>query len=438
MSIDLTPRIIEHELGFDTASAEAGPPDPAKKQSIQNWPEPLPQEAYYGLAGEVVSTIEPHTEADTVAILVQLLIAFGSAIGRGPYYQVEGDIHATNEFALLVGKTSKGRKGISWGRVRQIHELIDDTWVRKRILSGLSSGEGLIWAVRDEVVRERNGKEEVVVDGVDDKRLLVVQTEFASTLRVMARDGNTLSPTVRQAWDTGDLRTMTKNSPAMATGALISIIGHVTADELRHYLDRTEVGNGFANRFLHICVRRSKCLPEGGQLKPDDLAPYARRIDKALEFARSVDCVDMDDEARTIWREVYPQLSEGLPGLLGAVISRAEAHVVRLAMLYALLDHSAQIQAPHLRAALALWEYAEASARYVFGDALGNPMADDILRALRVTSQGLNRTDISNLFKRHKDSQAIGGALDLLVREGYAHSHQEQTAGRAVEVWRAT
>ena len=153
MSVDLIPETIEHELRFDTVTAEADSLDPTNKRSVQHWPEPLPQEAYYGLAGEIVSTIEPHTKADPVAILVQLLIAFGSAIGRGPYYQAEGDIHATNEFALLVGKTSKGRKGISWGRVRQIHGLIDDTWVRERVTSGLSSGEGLIWAVRDEVVR---------------------------------------------------------------------------------------------------------------------------------------------------------------------------------------------------------------------------------------------------------------------------------------------
>lgn len=52
--------------------------------------------AYYGLAGDVVRTIAPHSEADPVAILVQFLTAVGNAIGRGPYYQVEGDRHGTN------------------------------------------------------------------------------------------------------------------------------------------------------------------------------------------------------------------------------------------------------------------------------------------------------------------------------------------------------
>ena len=86
----------------------------------------------------------------------------------------------------------------------------------------------------EKLERDKRTKEHetVVIDeGVADKRLLVIEPEFASTLRVMAREGNTLSPLIRQAWDTGNLRAMTKNSPARATDALTSIISHVT-DEL--------------------------------------------------------------------------------------------------------------------------------------------------------------------------------------------------------------
>jgi hypothetical protein len=426
--------------------------------SGQGWPEPLAEEAYHGLAGKFVRTIEPHTEADPAAILLQFLVAFGSIVGRGSYFAVEGDQHTTNLFTVMVGPTSKGRKGTSWGRVQQTFSLVDDSWtgddgpwahvddpwVKQCLGSGLSSGEGLISAVRDPVFkREKQGKgseaqyEEVMVDeGVADKRLLVIEPEFASTLRVMARAGNTLSPVIRQAWDRGDLRIMTKNSPARATDAHISIIGHVTVDELRRYLDRTEVGNGFANRFLFICVRRSKCLPEGGSLQIDELAPHAKQLAQAIGHARTLQQVKMDEEARTIWRRVYPELSEGLPGLFGAVISRAEAQVVRLSLLYALLGQSDCIRAEHLQAALAVWEYVEGSARYIFGSALGDPMADEILRSLRTHPEGLTRTDISALFKRHKDTASLGQALDLLEREGLAKPEHQETGGRRVEVWR--
>ncbi len=416
--------------------------DVTKHKSIEKndgWPESLADAAYYGLAGEIVKTIEPHSEADPASMLVQTLQFFGNIIGRRPHFKVEGDTHGTNLFTVHVGKTSKGRKGTASGRIRQVFKFVYDPWDKERIMTGLSSGEGLIWAVRDPIIRREKGKdgyEDKEIDhGIDDKRLLVIESEFASTLRVMEREGNTLSPVIRQAWDTGDLNSMTKNNPAKATGSLISIIGHVTADELRRYLTRTEVGNGFANRFLYVCVRRSKCLPEGGQLKQEDLQDHGKRLADTVDFARSVDCVDKDEEARKIWAKVYPELSKETPGLLGAVLSRAEAQVMRLAMLYALLDKSKQIRAPHLKAALALWEYAEASARYIFGSALGDPIADEMYPALSGNPAGVARPDISALYTRHRDAQAIGRALELLMRQGLAWSKQDKTTGRPTEIW---
>ena len=105
----------------------------------------------------------------------------------------------------------------------------------EHIVNGLSSGEGLIWAVRDAMTKGA----ETIEAGVDDKRLFVQESEFPSVLKVMAREGNTLSPVIRLAWDTGNLRTLTKNSPAKATDAHISILGHTTQQELLRHLNDT-------------------------------------------------------------------------------------------------------------------------------------------------------------------------------------------------------
>lgn len=405
------------------------------------WPV-LDEAAYHGLAGDIVKTIEPHTEADPVALLIQVLVAFGSIVGRGPHVAVEGDEHHPNLFAVLVGDTAKGRKGTSWSRIRQLFEYVNDPWSKDRIMTGLSSGEGLIWQVRDPICKTERDKrtketDEVLVDaGVDDKRLLVLEDEFASTLRIMGREGNSLSGVIRRAWDRADLAAMTKNSPATATGAHVSVIGHVTSDELRRYLDRTECGNGFANRFLFVAAKRSKCLPEGGSLTADALRPLAQKVAQAIESARDIRCVEKSVEARAVWAQVYPSLSGGLPGLLGAVTSRAEAQVIRLALVYALQDQSPAIDTPHLMAALAVWQYAEASAQYVFGDALGDPVADEIYRALgRAGEDGLTRTDISGLFKRHRDSGSINRALSMLVDRGLVVSRRQTTNGRTAEIW---
>ena len=423
---------------------EPGPTNKRGGAPVHSCPEPLDAAAYHGLAGRLVQTIEPHSEADPVALLSQFLVAFGSAAGRQPYFLAEADRHGLNLNTVNVGETAKGRKGIAWGHVRRIVTEADPDW-RPRIMMGLSSGEGLIWQVRDPIIKrdpvKQNGRvvdyQEVIADeGVSDKRLLVFEGEFASVLRVCARDGNTLSAVIRNAWDTGDLRILTKNSPAQATGAHISIIGHITRDELLRYLDDTEAANGFGNRFLWFCVRRSKVLPEGGRLTDSDLAPIIREVSAALSFARNTGEIRRDPEAREVWCAVYEQLSEGRPGLLGAMIARAEAQVMRLACIYALLDRSLVIRKEHLLAALALWEYAEASAEYIFGARMGDPVADKIADALANAPNGLTRTQISGLFGRHQRSGNIDRALERLKKHRMAECDQDMTDGRPSERWR--
>src|SRR5262245_58101855 len=175
----------------------------------------------------------------------------------------------------------------------------------------------------------------------------------------MRTKGNTLSGIIREAWDSGDLSTLTKNSPVRATGAHVSIIGHITEEELRRSLTETERANGFANRFLWLRVRRSNVLPEGDAPPGSALKPLADELRRLLANAHMLGEMRRDDQARAIWAEVYPSLSEGQPGLAGAIISRAEAQVLRLSALYAAFDGSPIIHAPHLLAGLALWEYAE-------------------------------------------------------------------------------
>jgi hypothetical protein len=159
-------------------------------------------------------------------------------------------------------------------------------------------------------------------------------------LKVMSREGNTLSPVIRSAWDSGNLRSMTKNSEARATDAHVSINGHITKDELRRQLTETESANGFANRFLFAAVRRSKILPEGGDIESENFNDLVTRLHAVIEFGRTAGEITRSEEARELWRACYPALSEGKPGLLGAITARAEAQVLRLSCNYALLDSS--------------------------------------------------------------------------------------------------
>ena len=404
---------------------------------------PKPDEAmFYGLLGEYVQAVDPHTEADRVAVLVSLLVGFGIAIDRQAFGLVGHRHHHGNLFAVLVGDTASG-KGNSWDMAKPLLTAADPAWASKRLWSGLSSGEGLIHSVRDAVVKQEAIKDrgqikdyqEVTVDeGESDKRLLVIETEFARVLTVAARDNNTLSAIMRQAWDGDDLKVMTKEKSS-ATAPHLGILGHITPADLKAKLTATDSANGFANRFLWICVRRSKLLPEGGELWKVDTTSYERRLTATIEFSRQQGQVQRDEEARAVWGEVYGKLTAAQPGLVGAIISRGGPIVLRLSLLYALLDQSNIIRRCHLEAALALWDYAEASARYIFGNSLGDPVADALLRFLKEAPDGLTRTDIRDKFGGHKEKDRIDAVLLHLQEIGQAYKKMEPTGGRSAERW---
>jgi hypothetical protein len=208
-------------------------------------------------------------------------------------------------------------------------------------------------------------------------------------------------------------------------------------NSVRRYLSVTEQGNGFANRFLWFCVRRSGFLPEGGDLEAcaRTLAPIVERLKVAVEFAKKVGALKRSDQAREEWRAVYRSLSSGRPGLLGAVTSRAEAHVMRLSLIQALLNLSKIIESPHQDAALALWQRSEASCKFIFGDSLGDPVADTILVALRAAIAGMTRTELGARLGRHKSSADVSRALDSLSALNLVRRVARLTEGGTAEVW---
>jgi hypothetical protein len=418
----------------------AGEPAALEQDLDSAWPI-LDEAAYHGIVGDIVRTISPHTEADPAAILTQVLTLAGNAIGRSPYYQVESSRHRSNLFAVLVGDSSKSRKGTSFERTKEIVKVSDETWSGDRIKGGLSSGEGFINEVRDPI-QKYNTKEktfEITDPGITDKRLMIVEQEFASALSVAERQGNTLSQNIRRAWDGSTLESLTKQSPLRATDPHISIIGHITFDELRARLSRTEMANGFANRFLYVLVKRSKELPFGGSLTDSEIQHLGELLKGIIDKAKPIGRMDMSGDARAKWAAIYHELSAGKPGLLGAVVARGEAQTVRLALIYALLDGADEIGLPHLEAALAVWEYCEASAIHIFGRAVGDPVADEILRALQQAgADGMTRTAIRDLLGRNKTSDRINIALQLLHTMGRARPETRGTSGRPAEVWFAS
>ena len=318
---------------------------------------------------DFIDKVSPHSESSIMGMVFSFLTVFGNMLGRHVFHKVEGDKHYCNLFICLVGGTSTGRKGTSWGRVRSIFELVDSTWIKNNIKGGLYTGEGLIFAVRNPKPN-KNKKKPNIDEGVKDKRLLALQTEFSSVLNLSKGESNIISTVLRDAWDGGVLTTLIKNKREIATNAHISIIGHITPSELRSSISKSDLSNGFANRFLWVYVEMTKELPFGGELDEKILEPIAEEIKDIIEWVKSVKLLEMvwDDDAKQTWIDAYSDLVKDFDGVLGNVTSRAAPQVLRLTMILAVLDKDNKMKKRHLEMALLLWKYSLKSADYVFGN----------------------------------------------------------------------
>lgn len=419
--------------------------------SLAPYPKPIGEAGYHGSLGDFVRRVSDHTEADPNFLLVSAIVAAGNILGRNAHVVTGADRQYMNLFACGVGATGDGRKGSAAGPVELLMRKVDPTYCEFNIESGtMSSGEGFVYRVRDAAYRpnEKNKGELVQVDpGITDKRILWRQGEFGGVMQNMKRQGNTLSSQLRLSWDGVNLASVTKNSPCRATNPHISIIANITQNELIKGLE-TEGDNGFANRFMYCCSTRSKELPEGGNMFGLDLDPVASRFLNAIRHAGQMGAVERDEEAKDLWgrndstvKGLYHELTKRRSGMFAATTGRAAPIVLRMALVYAMLDTSKEIKAKHLLAAKEVWRYCEESAQFIFGDSVGDPVADQILAKLRKAGpDGMTRTQISELFQKNRTADEISRALRQLHGESLSRFEYEKSAskGRPKEVWFAT
>jgi hypothetical protein len=395
----------------------------------------------HGIIGDFMRRVEHETEANPVALAVQFIAAFGNVIGRGPHALVGRTRHGINLFAAIVGNTGAGRKGTGLDIVRDCIRYADEDWAKFCQSPNLASGEGVVDALRDRVekmVPKKGGPpgefETVVVDpGVDDKRLLIVSAELVSAFKAANREGSILSQTLREAWDGKTLRTLAKNAARIATDPHLSIIGHATRFELTRVAKETDVHGGTWNRFLLVLSDRARLLPHGGDL--DDLGTVPARIADAVNFARTVERMKRTPEADRLWESVYPELTTPRGSeLVAAVVSRGEAQVLRLGLLFALAAGRAEVTADDLAAAVDLWRYCRASAETIFAgvhDALFHKIAEAIQAC-----PGITRSQLHERLGWKLGSAQLVEALGRVRAAGLATPEKEKTGGRPVERWR--
>lgn len=335
---------------------------------------PVPDGAcLYGLVGDVARAGSDGTETNPYAIAANFMVYLSCAVGRGVYLPVGNTWHHTRLFCLHIGRSGRGRKGDAVQLVLRIDQALrelDDRFAPQIHRGGLSSREGLVALIHDSA---HHGRQDI--PGIDDKRLWVVESEFANVLHQGRREGNTLSAALRDCWDGVSLKPATKSNRLYATHPHVCLSGAISPSELTGMMSTRELTNGFANRFLMLWAERTKILPFPRATPQATVDALARRVLSILEFVGADqydqrDCLRMELSAQAQWH--YAQLYRGELNddlgnhIVGPMLERRAPMLLRLAMLFALTDLQTRIDVPHIEAAMAWIRHATASVRYVF------------------------------------------------------------------------
>ena len=276
----------------------------------------------------------------------------------------------------------------------------------------MSSGEGLAWAVRDPA--DTDDEDGNPIDkGVADKRLMILEEEFAAVLQAARREGNTVSAAIRRFWDSGNFSPLTKNNRVTVTDAHVCFVAHITYEELVKRLENSEYASALASRILWVCVRRPKIVAIPDSIPLASTLRYADELAKSIQFSSEINELTLTSEALSLWGEMAITLAKANTPMS----ERSRVQVLRIACILALLDCLDEVQPQHLRAASHIWNYCLGSVAYIF-EGEQNEDANKILAALRKHG-GLTTTQIRiNVFQQNIKSATMNTLLKSLESQG--------------------
>jgi hypothetical protein len=418
-----------HRLHGDNPDAEGGlGADDDAVDSHRSAPLPDPA-CLYGLVGDVARAGSDNTEANPYAIAANFIAYLSCAVGRGPYLPVGNTWHHARLFILHIGRSGRGRKGDAVSLITRLDLSLRELSERASPQihrGGLSSREGLVALFHDGY---RRGKEDV--PPIEDKRLWVVESEFANVLHQGRRDGNTLSAALRDCWDGISLKPATKSNRLYASHPHLSLVGAITPTELLGLMTTRELTNGFANRFLMIWAERSKILAFPEATPQETVDALAARIMNILEFVQADRVSERDHlrveltvSAQALYSRLYhDELNDTTAGeRITALLERRAPMLLRLAMLFALCDLQRQVDVHHVQAAMAWIRYATESVKYIFfspydaiEQARTHEIAQKIEDFLLARGQATRREITMEGFHGHVTKNCIDAAIGQLL-----------------------
>ncbi|WP_051899197.1 DUF3987 domain-containing protein [Sciscionella sediminilitoris] len=394
--------------------------------------------------GGIVANVADSTEADPLAVMATLLCAAGVYLGQGPHVRTGDDRQPALVWPMIVGRTNSGRKGSSYSTAKAIFQTAVPEFWGDNVRTGLTSGEGLA-----ELFSETH--HEATEDGTPrragglppgDFRLLDREVEWGGVMDKMKREGNSLSATLRAAWEGGDLSTMGV-SARVAPTSHIGILAHITPEEFRAKVSASDMAGGTYNRFLPLAVARTRFLPNAPGMEDETRTQLAASLRDRLDHGTTYDRLAFTVPAAHLWHELYIEFGTDQDddgGVINQFVSRAAPNCLRIATIYAVLDQADKIAPEHLAAAAALVRYSIATARAIFTDTeTPRRLAAWIAEA---GEAGRTREQIrSEYFQRNKTASEISSLLDQLTNGGFVTVSKRAPAsgkGRPIEIFTAT
>lgn len=406
----------------------------------------LDRKAYYGFTGELVDILCDGTEVIPELALISTLTRFVASIPRDKLFMSFGaDVTTTSMYSLCVAPTGSG-KGLSESSVASIFKSADELGEAAQAepkyreslkglskltapahSGGLSSGEGFVYAIRDEIL---NDEGDPLVVGVKDKRLLVVEYEFSNVLRQFRRPENVLSIYLRNNFDGKPLKPLTKNNRTGVECPRACLVGHITPHELLEEVQSKSISNGELNRcFIGLA------FPVAPQPLPKALSTANRdylagKVKNVLDWIIRLEnaCMKFSDEAAGMWADLYiKERTTKYPAAEAFLFARIPYYMKMFSMLFAAMDESLVIEVKHIEAAKALTDYMKASVRYLFNTEISaakieyeNSFDERVLSIIKelVNTSEKGMTTRSKIQRKYRDIDAgkLNPSLERLAK----------------------
>lgn len=378
--------------------------------------------ARIGLAAEFLDIMEPTTEADSNGLLLLFLQFTGMVAGSKVILRVGSKSHKANIFSFIVGDSSLGRKGTVLAAVKDFFKLVDESFVKKSLRPGLSTQEGIIQALIK-----------------DSRPLLGVETEASTVFKNFDRQGNKLSECIRNAYDGDPMGNMSIANKAYIEDHFIGLTFLITQSELSELITKTSLTNGFANRFIWLHVSRSKLLSFPPEPDQERLQSLVKKMSVLLAKLKDGKQITLAKSACGVWDRMYVTLNSRDSETNIEIKNRAVNNILRVALIYAILDESSEVEERHLEAAYELIRHSESCVDKIFSKKSSTKDEMKLLKALNARGGWTSQTEvIEQIFNRNRSAEEIGRLQKELTEKKLIESSTAAKGLVLTKLWRLT